>query len=408
LCDVAVENAAPTLMASLVSWSRTLNSSPRVLLFVVLIGSFYTSAMRTLAAEQPLLYTVPFRAGEGGYLIYRIPAIWTAPKKPLLAFAEGRVSQRRARGNIDIVLRRSFDLGQTWEPQQVVADLEDDFCGNPCVVQDPTTGRIWLAFTRSPGKATEEEIVARTAPPTGVWLTHSDDDGKSWSKPRDISDVARKPTWGWYGTGPGLGLFVGNAQKGRLLIPAYHTEGDVYRTHCLYSDDHGATWQLGNIAAENTSEPQVVAMADGSLLMNARTIAGKGEQRTLVASRDSGLTWQPAATASALVDNHCQGCIYRCFRSGTKQDYDLIYTQPASRTRTTVTAWLSDDDGRTWPYAQPLWNGPSAYTAMVRSQDGMICLLLECGDRDTHQQIAFLKLAPEWLRGRTAPPEPKQ
>lgn len=376
-------------------------SLPLLVVAVVVAGSF-TSLAPTFAAEQPLLYTVPFRAGEGGYLIYRIPAIWTAPKKPLLAFAEGRVSQRRAKGNIDIVLRRSFDLGQTWQPQQVVVDMEDDFCGNPCVVQDPTTGRIWLACTRSPGSATEEEIVARTAPPTGVWLTHSDDDGATWSKPRDISNVARKPTWGWYGTGPGQGLFVGNAQKGRLLIPAYHTEGDVYRTHCLYSDDHGATWHLGNVAADNTSEPQLVAMGDGSLLMNARTIAGTGEHRTLITSRDSGLTWKPAESVTALVDNHCQGCLYRCFRSGSKQDFDLIYTQPAHRNRTTVSAWLSDDDGRTWPFAQPLWNGPSAYTAMIRSQDGMICLLLECGDGDTHQQIAFMKFAPEWLRARGA------
>lgn len=113
------------------------------------------------AQGQPLLYTVPFKAGDSGYLIFRIPAIWAAPNKPLMAFAEGRVSKRKAMGNIDIVLRRSLDLGQTWEPLQVVADFGDDFCGNPCVVQDPTNSRLWLSFTRSPGAATEEQIVER-------------------------------------------------------------------------------------------------------------------------------------------------------------------------------------------------------------------------------------------------------
>src|SRR4051812_3300850 len=48
-------------------------------------------ATRLAGQGQPLLYTVPFKAGDGRYLIYRIPALWTAPDKPLLAFAEGRV-----------------------------------------------------------------------------------------------------------------------------------------------------------------------------------------------------------------------------------------------------------------------------------------------------------------------------
>lgn len=64
------------------------------------------------AQGQPLLYTVPFKAGDSGYLIFRIPAIWAAPNKPLMAFAEGRVSKRKAMGNIDIVLRRSLIWGR--------------------------------------------------------------------------------------------------------------------------------------------------------------------------------------------------------------------------------------------------------------------------------------------------------
>jgi len=367
-------------------------------------------AAEPAAPAQPLLYTVPFKAGDGGYLIFRIPAIWTAPNKPLLAFCEARRTGRRAAGNIDLVLRRSFDLGQTWQPMQIVADLGDDFCGNPCIVDDPTanpmSGRLWLAFTRSPGSATEETIVARTAPPTEVYITSSDDDGATWATPRNISSEARKPTWGWYGTGPGLGIYVGNAEKGRLLIPAYHTEDGVYRAHCLYSDDHGQTWRLSEPAADHTSEPQIVAMADGSLLMNARTIAGQGERRTLVESRDDGATWRPAAEQTTPIDNHCQGCLYRCFRSGSKGEYDLIFTQPGNRQRAEVEVIASEDGGRTWPFKQRLWQGRSAYTAMIRAPDGMICLLLECGEKDPYQQIAFMKFAPEWVKaGRAVSPE---
>jgi sialidase-1 len=349
------------------------------------------------------LFTVPFKAGDSGYLIFRIPAIWASPNKPLLAIAEGRVGKRRAAGNIDIVLRRSLDQGQTWEPLQVVVDMGDDFCGNPCIVQDPSNSRLWLAFTRSPGAATEEEIVGGTSAPTTVWIVHSDDDGATWSAPRDLSATCRKASWGWYGTGPGLGLYLRIAQSGRLLIPAYHTDAGIYKTHCLLSDDHGETWRLSDVAANDTSEPQVVVMGDHSLVMNARTIAGKGEQRTLVVSRDRGQTWQPASEIQALVDNHCQGCTYRSYRSGTKDEYDLIYSQPINRGRVNVTAWLSPDDGKSWPFAQTLWRGPSAYTAMIRTHDGQICMLLECGRADTFEQIAFVKFSQEWLRTRKAP-----
>ena len=125
----------------------------------------------------------------------------------------------------------------------------------------------------------------------------------------------------------------------------------------------------------------------------------------MVTSRDRGHTWQPATNVTPLLDQHCQGCLYRCFRSGSRDRFDLIYTQPNQRQRYGVTAWLSEDEGKTWPYAQTLWNGPSAYTSMIRAQDGLVCLLLECGKGDPYEQIAFVKFAPEWLRAKAAPKE---
>jgi sialidase-1 len=353
-------------------------------------------------AGSSLLFTTPFAASESGYKIFRIPAIWTAPNQPVLAFAEGRVDHRSARGNIDVVLRRSLDGGQTWQPLQVVADMGGDFCGNPCVVEETGRGRIWLAFTRSPGDAVEEEIVARTKPATRVYVTHSDDAGATWAEPRDISAAATKPTWGWYGTGPGLGVFLRQRDGGRLLIPAYHTEDGVYRAHCFYSDDGGATWQLGADAADNTSEPQAVVLPGVGLLMNARTTAGENPTRTLVVSRDRGATWQPAEGLAPLEERLCQGCLYRCYRSGTKEVYDLVFTHPHTTGRVGVEAFLSADDGRTWPHVATLWRGPSAYTAMIRAPDGFVNLLVECGAKDTHEQIAFLKFTTEWLLA--APP----
>ena len=80
-------------------------------------------------------------------------------------------------------------------------------------------------------------------PDTSVWITHSDDDGAKWAAPRDITTTARKANCGWYVTGPSQGLFLrgGVSKTDRILMSAYHTEGGVYPTQRLFSDDHGET-----------------------------------------------------------------------------------------------------------------------------------------------------------------------
>jgi len=312
------------------------------------------------------------------------------------------------RGNIDIVLRRSLDGGQTWEPMQVVADLGNDACGNPCVVRDEVTNRLWLTLTRSRGQDTEEQIVAGKVPGTRVYVTHSDDDGVNWAKPSEISATVRKPSWGWYETDPGKGLYLRrNRTESQLLIPVYHTVVGVYRTHCFFSDDHGETWQLGGTVTDNSSESQVIVAECHNLLMNARTIAGHGDYRTLYESEDRGLSWKPAQGLTPMIENKCQGDFYRCFRLGSNGQWDWIFTHPINSGRVNVHAWISEDGGKSWPHSQPLWSGPSAYTSMERVH-GLVGVLLECGEKDAYEQISFLKFAPEWLKARKAPALPSR
>lgn len=120
-------------------------------------------------------------------------------------------------------------------------------------------------------------------------------------------------------------------------------------------------------------------------------------------SRDDGKTWKAATGLTALAEYDCQGCLFRCLRSGSKGQWGLIFTQPVSQKRVGVHAWISEDGGRTWPHAQRLWNGPSAYTSLASTTDGLVCALIECGKKDTYEQIAFVKFAPEWLKARKAP-----
>ena len=94
----------------------------------------------TGTTSSPDLYV----ENTGGYRQFRIPAVVLTSDGTLLAFAEGRKYSGSDTGNIDLVLRRSTDGGQTWNPMQVIWDDGDNTCGNPAPVVDPETGRILL------------------------------------------------------------------------------------------------------------------------------------------------------------------------------------------------------------------------------------------------------------------------
>jgi len=85
-----------------------------------------------------------FRAGEGGYHTYRIPALIRSVKGTLLAFCEGRKNSASDTGDIDVLLRRSTDGGKTWQPTQKVADMGADTVGNPAPVVERQSGAIVL------------------------------------------------------------------------------------------------------------------------------------------------------------------------------------------------------------------------------------------------------------------------
>ena len=111
-----------------------------------------------------------FVRGQDGYDTYRIPALLTTGKGTLLAFCEGRKDSRSDHGNIDLLIRRSTDGGETWSHQQVVWDDGGNTCGNPCPVVDQETGTIWLLLTHNPGdEGPEGDPVARSPrDPDGV------------------------------------------------------------------------------------------------------------------------------------------------------------------------------------------------------------------------------------------------
>lgn len=84
----------------------------------------------------------PFTTGTDNYAIYRIPSMVITKHDVVLAFCEGRVDGREDTGNIDIVLRRSGDRGNTWQDLLVIYDDKDATCHNPCPIYLPDKNRV--------------------------------------------------------------------------------------------------------------------------------------------------------------------------------------------------------------------------------------------------------------------------
>ena len=328
------------------------------------------------AVANDLEHVLLFDSGAGEYPRYRIPALVVTPSGILLAVCEGRKDGRGLTGNIDLVCRRSRDHGKTWSPEVVVADDGDNTLGNPCLIRDDQEKKVWLAFTRSLGIDTEEEIVDGTSrESTRVFVINTNDEGESWSKPVDITATAKRSDWTWYGTGPGVGIHM---KSGRLVIPSYHAEAKsgVYRSHMVFSDDHGETWTHGTPIGDQCGECHVVETREGDLVLNARTNVGI-EQRTISRSHDGGESWLDAEFDERLYDPHCQACVI-ALPPTEEQASRWLFTHPAGPGRRDLTARLSFDEGKSWPVSRLLHKGDSQYSCTAVLPDGSIGCLYDC------------------------------
>ena len=350
---------------------------------------------RCLAKTEPAQSPV-FVAGMDGYHTYRIPALIVSRKGTLLAFCEARKSGPRDAGDIDLVLKRSLDGGKTWTPTQIVWDEQKNTCGNPCPVIDAKTGTIWLPLTHNLGEDKEEAILSGASRGTRtVWITKSDDDGATWSKPVEITRHVKKSDWTWYATGPGIGIQL---KSGRLLIPCDHYlagSKDKY-SHVMFSDDRGQSWKLGGVVGPHCNECQAVELADGSVMLNIRGYHGN-KRRLVAISKDGGETFSKPVPDETLVEPVCQASILRDAGVSGGSD-DILFSNPASTKREKMTVRISLDEGRTWPHAKELHSGPSGYSCLAVLPDGQIACLYERGTRNYHQEIVLARFSRDWLQ----------
>lgn len=362
---------------------------------------------RTGAATIPEVSEV-FAAGKDGYHTYRIPAIVVTTNGTVLAFCEGRKNGRGDSGDIDTLLKRSTDGGKTWGAQQLIWSDDENTCGNPTPVVDRETGTIWILICWNNGSTKERQISAKAVREgRRVFVSHSSDDGVTWTKPEEITSSVKEPGWGWYATGPVNGIQLARGEhRGRLVIPANHSEaggkGDatntVSRSHVIYSDDHGQTWHIGGIEDKKTNESTVAELSDGVVMQNMRSYHNRN-QRVVATSKDGGASWSPVHFDETLIEPVCQGSLFRYSWPDNGDKSRLLFSNPASLQREKLTVRLSYDEGSTWAASQLIHEGPAAYSCLARLPDQSVGCLFECGRKSPYETISLARIPLSWLEG---------
>ena len=338
-------------------------------------------------------HTDVFIGGKEGYPIYRIPSVISTLDETLLAFCEGRSALSDHAQN-DIVMKRSFNGGKTWEPLQIIAEDGKNCLSNPTVVQVRESGRILLMYQKYPYGFHEREVVPgyKGDRICRSFLIYSDDDGSTWTIPREITrQVKRKKTATSIACGPGIGIQIKNGKyKKRIIIPFNQGPYGDWQVYTVYSDDGGDKWKMGKIAPRDLegmgNEVQVVELNNGHLMLNSRSANGN-KQRKFAFSNDGGETWSSLSDDEELIEPQCQASILRFSFPGKDKKSRILFTNPASTSeRTHGTIRISYDEGKTWPVNKLIYKGSFAYSCLTKIDNKTIGLLYEA---DNYSKIRF-------------------
>jgi sialidase-1 len=374
---------------------------------------------------------------QDGVHAYRIPGLATANNGTLLAIYDvRRESARDLQGTIDIGLSRSVDGGKTWLPMQVVLDmgesggLPEKFNGvsDANILVDKNTGTIFIAGLWMHGVLNEQgKWIEGLKEDSKDWnhqwknkgsqpgfdvqqtaqflIVKSDDHGKTWSKPVNITRQCKQEEWWLWAPAPGQGITL---RDGTLVFPTQGRDktGRSF-SNITYSKDGGATWHTSQRASkESTTENMAVELADGAIMLNMRCNKNKKDTgdtngRVIAITHNLGADWtEHPASRGALHEPVCMASTIRhdYVVKGEKRSV-LLFANPDSKTiRHHMTIKVSYDDGLTWPANKKIlldeWKS-RGYSCLTSIDAGTIGILYESSQCDlVFQQIKLKELLP--------------
>lgn len=248
-----------------------------------------------------------------------------------------------------------------------------------------------------------------------LYIYESKDGGESWSKPKSLNYQVKDKSMNFIGAGPGVGTQVKNGKyKGRLIFPIYYSKGSggilMESCCCIYSDDHGKTWQRG-VSPNNTrmgfnnplgdrmtlpghrlSEAQLIELKDGTLRMFMRNHSAK-RLIAIAESYDGGNTWNNFRYHSQLTQCICQCSVINADYQG--KVVTIFLNSASKKKRENGVIRLSFDYGETFEYSRQLKDGEFVYSSMCQMPDGDIGVLYEPSTQ--HETLDFVKVPIEWI-----------
>ncbi len=288
-----------------------------------------------------------------------------------------------------VVLSTSEDRGNSWSAPRAVLDPHRP--GMPIGIRalvanlwtDPA-GRLWLFFDQGLGYFDGR---------AGVWATlceKPDADAPTWSTPKRL----------WHGAALNKPIVT---STGEWLLPVSlwprdlvggpfkeeFAELDEFRmANVLASTDQGQTWHRrggARMPHQTVDENMLIERRDGSLWMTSRTKEGIWE----CLSSDGGRTWtEPSPSSIAHVNSRhfirrlASGRLL-LVKHGLRAEERPTRVEGATVTTLTgriqLSAFLSDDDGKSWKGGLLLAPDTASYPDGVQGADGTIYV---CYDRD--------------------------
>lgn len=306
-------------------------------------------------------------AGNDGSNAFRIPGLVTTNKGSLLGVYDVRYnSSVDLQEHVDIGLSRSTNGGQSWEKMRIPMTFGENGglpsaqngVGDPSILVDEQTGTIWIvaAWTQGMGnqRAWWSSHQGMTLNETAqLVMVKSDDDGKTWSAPINVTSQVKDPSWYFLLQGPGRGISM---KDGTLVFPIQFIDSTrIPNAGIMYSKDHGTTWKLHNLARTNTTEAQVVEVEPGVLMLNMRD--NRGGSRAVSITKDLGKTWtEHVSSRSVLPESVCQASLIHVDAKDNVTGKDLlIFSNPnVTKGRYNTTIKVSFDSGVTWPVEHQL------------------------------------------------------
>lgn len=359
----------------------------------IIVGAMLCAALFLQGQNSPhkiadgiKVYYDLFNAAEvDGVECFRIPAIVTAPNGDLIAAIDERVpgcGDLKWSKDINIVVKRSSDNGKTWSPMETVVNFPfGQSASDPSMIVDRDTKEIFMFYNFMDLDRAKD-----------IYYFHvvkSTDNGKTWGRPKDITDQIAKADWQtdfkFITSGRGI-----QTRGGKLLHTMVNLNSGL---HLFASDDHGRSWYLIDTPIQPADESKVIELADGSWMINARV--NKAGMRYVHRSSDEGKTWTTTSEPE-LIDPGCNASIirYTAIENGFKKNRLLFSNAKNEKNRENMTVRISYDEGKTWSEGKTIYTGSSAYSSLTVLENGDIGLFFE---QDDYTRNPFVSFSLKWL-----------